>query len=62
LRRKEGGIPRKVMSIKIRVEIKMRFENRDDDGDKLREIVKKYGRAWEEAEVFGKPQTERPGP
>lgn len=40
----------------------MRFENRDDDGDKLREIVKKYGRAWEEAEVFGKPQTERPGP
>jgi len=41
LRRKQDGIPRKVMNMKIQVEIIRRFENREDVRNKLEEIMSK---------------------
>jgi hypothetical protein len=34
------------MNVKIQVEIRTKFENREDVRNKLGEIVKKLGRAW----------------
>jgi hypothetical protein len=39
-------IPRKVMNIKIKVEIRRNFENRADDRNNLGKIMKKRRLAW----------------
>ena len=64
LRRKQDWIPSKVMNVKIQVEIRTKFQNREYVRNKLGEMMKKRGRTWQEIEheVFGTPQIQRRGP